>query len=60
MTNCAQSNRANQTDVKINHGRATILLACLASSIVILIALCLTSAPRDTAPSELAAMAVPP
>ncbi|MGB9114683.1 hypothetical protein [Bradyrhizobium sp.] len=60
MMNFAQSDQVNQTGVKINRGRATTLLACLTSSIVFLIAICLISAPRDPASSELAAMAVPP
>jgi hypothetical protein len=59
MTYFAQSNQFNQTDAKSNRYHAAILLACLASSIVFLIAICLVSTSPDGA-SELAAMAVPP
>jgi hypothetical protein len=37
-----------------------ILLSCLAISVALSIAICLTSTSRDSAPGELAAMVVPP
>ena len=60
MTAFDELNQVNQTEVKINRYNEMISLACVMGSIVFLLAICLVSTSPDTAPSELAAMALPP
>jgi hypothetical protein len=60
MTAFDELNQVNQTEVKINRYNEMISLACVVGSIVFLLAICFVSTSPDTAPSELAAMALPP
>jgi hypothetical protein len=60
MTKFVQLNEVSHAGVRIGRGPAVILLSCLAISVALSIAICLTSTSRDSAPGELAAMVVPP